>query len=244
MSGTAVITGASSGIGATTARALHLEGFEVVLAARRTDRIDALAAELGGGARAVTCDVTDPDAIARLAASSPECAVLVVNAGGALGLEPVAEFDEAQWQTMWETNVLGAARTIRAFLPALEASGDGRIVVVTSIAGHQTYPGGAGYTAAKHAAAAITDTLRVELLGKPIRVIEIAPGMVETEFSTVRFDGDQDRADKVYDGLTPLAAEDVADAIAWAVTRPPHVAVARLDLLPRDQANARDYHRA
>jgi hypothetical protein len=144
---------------------------------------------------------------------------------------------------MWETNVLGAARTIAAFLPALEASGDGRIVVITSVAAHQTYPNGGGYTSAKHAAAAITDTLRVELLGKPIRVIEVAPGIVDTEFSTVRFDGDSERAATVYEGLTPLSAEDVADAITWAVTRPAHVSVSRLDLFPRDQASARDYNR-
>jgi NADP-dependent 3-hydroxy acid dehydrogenase YdfG len=242
-SATAVITGASSGIGAATAQALHTAGFEVVLAARRQDRIDALAAELNDRARAIACDVTDPGAVSSLAASVPSCAVLVVNAGGALGLEPVAEFDESKWQTMWETNVLGAARTIRRFLPALEASGDGRIVVVTSVAAHQTYPGGGGYTAAKHAAAAITDTLRVELLGKPIRVIEIAPGVVETEFSTVRFDGDEARAAAVYEGLVPLTAEDVADAIVWAVTRPAHMVVARMDLFPRDQANARDLSR-
>ena len=240
---TAVVTGASSGIGAAAARQLHDAGFAVVLSARRADRIDALARDLGEPARAVACDVTEPSQVDALAAAVPECEVLVVNAGGALGLEPLAEFDEEQWRTMWETNVLGAARTIRAFLPALEASGDGRIVVVTSVAGHQTYPGGAGYTSAKHAAAAITDTLRVELLGKPIRVIEVAPGIVETEFSVVRFDGDQQKADKVYEGLAPLVAEDVADAIVYAVTRPPHVTIQRLDIFPRDQATARDYHR-
>ena len=241
---TAVITGASSGIGAATARQLHDAGFAVVLSARRADRIDALAQDLGEHARAVACDVTDPAHVDSLAAAVPECAVLVVNAGGALGLEPLSELDEEQWRTMWETNVLGAARTIRAFLPALEASGNGRIVVVTSVAGHQTYPGGAGYTSAKHAAAAITDTLRVELLGKPIRVIEVAPGLVETEFSVVRCDGDESRAGQVYAGLTPLVADDVADAIVYAVTRPPHVTIQRLDISPRDQATARDYHRS
>lgn len=240
----AVVTGASSGIGAATARALHAEGFDVVLAARRADRIETLAVELGERARAVVCDVTDPDAVTALVAATPRCSVLVANAGGALGLEPVAEFDDEQWRTMWETNVLGAARTIRAFLPALEASGDGRIVVVTSVAGHQTYPGGAGYASAKHAAAAITDTLRVELLGTPIRVIEIAPGMVETEFSAVRFGDDEARAAAVYAGIEPLSAEDVAEAITWAVTRPAHMTVARMDLLPRAQGSARDVHRS
>jgi len=242
--GTAVVTGASSGIGAATARQLHGAGFEVVLSARRADRIEALAGELGSRARAIVCDVTDPAEVEALAAAVPECSVLIGNAGGAHGLEPLNELDEDNWRTMWESNVLGLARTIKAFLPALQASGDGRIVTVTSVAGHQTYPGGSGYTSAKHAAAAITDTLRVELLGKPIRVIEIAPGIVETEFSVVRFYGDRDKADTVYAGLTPLVADDVADAITWAVTRPPHVTIQRLDIFPRDQATARDYNRA
>jgi NADP-dependent 3-hydroxy acid dehydrogenase YdfG len=155
----------------------------------------------------------------------------------------VAGLDEEHWRWMWEANVLGMARTIRALLPALEASGDGRIVAVTSIAGHQTYPGGAGYTGAKHAAAAVVDTLRVELLGRPLRVIEIAPGLVRTEFAQVRFGGDEDKADRVYEGVEPLTGDDVADAIAYAVTRPPHFTVARMDLFPRAQANARDVHR-
>jgi NADP-dependent 3-hydroxy acid dehydrogenase YdfG len=240
---TAVVTGASSGIGAATARRLAAEGFDVVLAARREDRLRALAGEIGERARVHLTDVTDPASVQALADAVDECSVLVANAGGALGLEPVAEFDEDEWRWMYEANVLGMARTVRAFLPKLVASGDGRIVVVTSVAGHETYPGGAGYTGAKHAAAAVVDTLRVELLGQPVRVIEIAPGLVETEFSTVRFGGDADRAAGVYEGLRPLTGDDVADAIAYAVTRPWYFTVARMDLLPRAQANARDNYR-
>jgi NADP-dependent 3-hydroxy acid dehydrogenase YdfG len=239
----AVVTGASSGIGAATGRRLAAEGFDVIATARRLDRLDALAADVGPAVRPHRLDVTDPDALDGLAANVDRCAVLVCNAGGALGLDAVATLDEGDWRGMWESNVLGVALTVRAFLPALLASGDGRVVVVTSVAGHQTYPGGGGYTSAKHAAAAVVDTLRLELLGKPIRVTEVAPGMVETEFSAVRFRGDPDRAAAVYAAMTPLSAEDVADAITWAVTRPPHMAVARIDLYPRDQASARDVHR-
>lgn len=241
--GTAVVTGASSGIGAATARRLAAAGFDVVLGARRMDRLEALAAEIGPAARAYRLDVTDVDSVRAFADAVGECAVLVCGAGGALGLDPVERVDDEQWCWMWESNVLGLVRTVRAFLPKLVASGDGRLVVLTSIAGHQVYPGGGGYTSAKHAGAAVTETLRLELLGRPVRVIEIAPGLVETEFSLVRFAGDTDRAEAVYAGLTPLTADDVADAITYAVTRPPHMTVARMDLLPRDQASARDTHR-
>jgi NADP-dependent 3-hydroxy acid dehydrogenase YdfG len=239
--GTAVVTGASSGIGAATARQLAAAGFAVVLGARRADALAAVAGEVGGVAHPL--DVTDPASVTAFAAAVPECSVLVCNAGGALGLGPVAEADEAQWEWMFQANVLGVLRTVQAFLPKLIASGDGRLVVITSVAGHQTYVGGAGYTAAKHGAAAVTDTLRLELLDQPVRVIEVAPGMVDTDFSTVRFGGDRARADAVYAGMTPLTADDVADAITYAVTRPTHVTIARMDLLPRDQATARDVHR-
>ena len=244
----AVVTGASSGIGAATAEALAAAGFDLLLGARRADRLAAVADGVrvghGGTVLAGHLDVTVPESVTAFAAAAPGCEVLVVNAGGALGLEPVSSYDESNWRDMWEVNVIGLARTVAAFLPALVASGNGRIVVVTSVAGHATYAGGGGYTAAKHAAAAITDTLRLELLGQPVRVTEIAPGMVDTEFSTVRFGGDSDRADAVYTGMTPLTAADVADVIAWAVTRPAHVSVSRLDVLPRDQATARDVHRS
>ena len=238
---TAVVTGASSGIGAATARALAAAGFEVVVAARRLDRLEELAAEIGG--RAVELDVTDPGSVTALAGLVPEASVLVNNAGGALGLAEVAESDEDHWREMFETNVMGVMRVTKALLPALERSGDGFVVVVGSVAGVEVYPGGAGYTAAKHAANAIARTLRLELLGKPIRVSEVAPGMVETEFSLVRFEGDAAKADEVYEGIDPLTAEDVADAIAYVVTRPPHVDVDYVSIKPAAQATARDAHR-
>jgi NADP-dependent 3-hydroxy acid dehydrogenase YdfG len=237
----ALVTGASSGIGAATVRSLAAAGFEVVAAARRVERCEAVAEEVGG--RALRLDVADPDSVAELADAVPEVSVLINNAGGALGLEPVGEGDEEKWRQMYETNVLGVMRVTKALLPALEESGNGHIVVIGSVAGMEVYPGGGGYTAAKHAANAVTRTLRLELLGKPIRVSEVAPGMVETEFSLVRFEGDQEKADKVYEGTTPLSAEDVADAIAYIVTRPPHVDVDYVSIKPTHQATARDVHR-
>jgi NADP-dependent 3-hydroxy acid dehydrogenase YdfG len=238
----ALVTGASSGIGAATVRSLATAGYDVVAAARRVERCEAVAEEVGG--RALRLDVADPDSVAELAESVPAVSVVVNNAGGALGLEPVAEADEENWRQMYETNVLGVMRVTKALLPALERSGDGHIVVVGSVAGVEVYPGGAGYTAAKHAANAVTRTLRLELLGKPIRVSEVAPGMVETEFSLVRFEGDEEKAAKVYEGTDPLSAEDVADAIAYVVTRPPHVDVDYLSIKPTHQATARDVHRS
>lgn len=238
---TALVTGASSGIGAATVRSLAAAGFEVVAAARRLERCEEVAREVGG--RAMRLDVTDPDSVAEVAQALPDVSVLINNAGGALGVEPVAEANEENWRGMYETNVLGVMRMTKGLLPALERSGDGYIVVMGSVAGVEVYPGGAGYTAAKHAAHAVTRTLRLELLGKPIRVTEVAPGLVETEFSLVRFGGDEERASEVYEGTTPLAAEDVADAIAYVVTRPPHVDIDYLSIMPRDQATARDVHR-
>jgi NADP-dependent 3-hydroxy acid dehydrogenase YdfG len=238
---TALVTGASSGIGAATVRSLAAAGFEVVGAARRLERVEEVAKEVGG--RALRLDVTDADSVAELAEALPDLSVLINNAGGALGLEPVSEADEENWREMYEANVMGVMRVTKALLPALERSGDGHIVVIGSVAGVEVYPGGGGYTAAKHAARAITKTLRLELLGKPIRVSEVAPGMVETEFSLVRFGGDQAKAEKVYEGTTPLTSEDVADAIAYVVTRPPHVDIDYVSIKPTDQATARDLHR-
>jgi NADP-dependent 3-hydroxy acid dehydrogenase YdfG len=238
---TALVTGASSGIGEATVRSLAASGFEVVAAARRVERCEAVVREVGG--RALRLDVADPDSVDELAESVKEVSVVVNNAGGALGLAPVAEAEEEYWRQMYETNVMGVMRVTKALLPAMERSGDGHIVVIGSVAGVEVYPGGAGYTAAKHAANAVTRTLRLELLGKPIRVSEVAPGMVETEFSLVRFEGDREKADRVYEGTTPLSAEDVADAIAYVVTRSPHVDVDYLSIKPTHQATARDVHR-
>jgi NADP-dependent 3-hydroxy acid dehydrogenase YdfG len=233
---TAVVTGASSGIGAATARALAKAGFHVVLGARRVDRCAEIAAEIDG--TAVRLDVTDPDSVSAFAAAVPDCKLLVNNAGGAKGLEPVAEADEEAWRWMFETNVIGTLRVTKALLPALLASGDGHIVTVTSIAALEAYDNGAGYTGAKHAQAMVHRTLRGELLGQPIRLTEVLPGLVETEFSLVRFDGDDTKAANVYRGLTPLTADDVADVITFAATRPSHVNIDQIVLKPRDQASA------
>ena len=240
----AVVTGASSGIGAATARALAAAGFRVVCAARRADRIEALAAEIGG--TAVACDVTSAESVAGLAgALDGPLHVLVNNAGGAFGSDPVESADPEQWQAMYDVNVLGLLRVTQALLPALRASGDGVVVNVGSTAGRVAYEGGAGYTAAKHGTKVVTETLRLELCGEPIRVSEIAPGMVRTdEFALVRFGGDHDRADAVYAGVPdPLVAEDVADAIAWVATRPSHVNVDELVIRPRAQAAQHKVHR-
>jgi NADP-dependent 3-hydroxy acid dehydrogenase YdfG len=237
----AVVTGASAGIGEATARTLAGQGFHVVCAARRADRIKALADEIGG--TAIVADVTDGDAVAALADRLDRVDVLVNNAGGAKGLEPVADADLDHWRWMWETNVVGTLRVIRALLPKLIASGDGLVVTVTSIAALETYDGGSGYTAAKHAQGALHRTLRGELLGKPVRLTEIAPGMVETEFSLVRFDGDQQRADAVYRGVTPLVAQDVAEVIGFVASRPSHVNLDLVVIRPRDQANASRFNR-
>jgi NADP-dependent 3-hydroxy acid dehydrogenase YdfG len=239
--GTALVTGASSGIGAATARSLAAAGFDVVAAARRIERLEELAREIDG--RAMRLDVTDPGSVAELAQAFPDLSVLVNNAGGALGLEPVADADEEGWRQMYETNVMGVIRVTKALLPALERDGGGHIVVLGSVAGVEVYPGGGGYTAAKHAAHAVTKTLRLELLGRPVRVTEVAPGMVETEFSLVRFGGDRAKADAVYEGTTPLTGEDVADAIAYIVTRPAHIDIDYLSIKPTEQATARDVHR-
>jgi NADP-dependent 3-hydroxy acid dehydrogenase YdfG len=241
----AVVTGASAGIGAATARALHREGFRLVLGARRMERLEPLVSELGGapGAEAHPLDVTDPASVRKFVSRLERVNLLVNNAGAAFGLDTVEQAVEERWRAMYELNVMGVLRMTRALLPALRASGDGHVIDVGSIAGFEVYPGGAGYTASKHAARALTRTLRLELLGEPIRVTEISPGLVDTEFSKVRFSGDARRADAVYRGMTPLAAEDVAECIAFAATRPSHVNIDELVVKPRDQAHSTAVHR-
>ncbi|MGZ4614499.1 MAG: SDR family NAD(P)-dependent oxidoreductase [Actinomycetes bacterium] len=241
--GTAVVTGASSGIGEATARRLVQEGFDVVAAARRRDRLDLLCAEIG--ARPLTLDVTSPESVAAFAAEVSVCHVLVNNAGLALGMDPVATSDVEDWRRMYDVNVLGAVRVTQALLPQLVAIGQGHIVIMGSTAGRIVYEGGGGYTAAKHGAAALAETLRLELSGQPIRVTEIAPGMVATpEFSLNRFGGDAERAAGVYRGVAePLTAADIADCVAWCVTRPPHVDIDLLVVKPLAQAAQHKVHR-
>lgn len=242
--GVAVVTGASSGIGAATARSLAAAGFDVVLGARRVERLDAIAKEIGGAARAYPLDVTDQSSVDEFCDRLPNgCRLLVNNAGGALGLDSIASADEAKWQQMYDSNVIGVLRMTRALLPRLVESGDGHVITVGSVAAFEPYAGGAGYNAAKHAARAVMDVLRMELVGQPVRVSEIDPGLVETEFSLVRFDGDRARADAVYRGLDPLTAEDVADVIAFVATRPSHVDIDQVTIRPRAQARVWLVHR-
>ncbi|WCC80262.1 SDR family oxidoreductase [Cutibacterium equinum] len=236
MAKTAIVTGASSGIGAATARALAKDGWRVICAARRSERIESLAAQIGG--RAVVCDVTSDESVANLVETvDGTLDLLVNNAGGAVGQEPVSEADLDAWTTMYQTNVLGMGRVTKALLPALEAA-EGTIVTITSTAAEWGYEGGAGYCAAKSGERAIVEALRLELCGHPVRVCEVSPGMVHTEeFSLVRFHGDQAKADKVYHGVdSPLVAEDVAECVRWISGLPAHVNIDRMIVRPRAQA--------
>ncbi|RBY93029.1 SDR family oxidoreductase [Blastococcus sp. TF02A-30] len=239
---TAVVTGASSGIGAATAARLAAEGFDVVLGARRLDRLEQLAASIGG--RALPLDVTDPASVEAFTGALHRVDVLVNNAGGAFDALPVAEADLGSWARTYEVNVLGTVRLTKALLPALIASGAGDVLFVGSTAGLISYEGGASYTAAKHGVHTLAETMRLELVAEPVRVIEIAPGMVRTEeFSANRL-GSAVAAEAVYRGVRePLVAEDVADCIAWALTRPHHVNVDLLVVRPRAQAAQHKVHR-
>jgi NADP-dependent 3-hydroxy acid dehydrogenase YdfG len=241
MQRTAVVTGASSGIGASTAIKLAEVGYHIVLAARRADRIEALAGQIrdnGGQAQARQLDVTDRPAVDALAESLDRCDVLVNNAGGAIGADTIADSSPDEWLAMYEVNVLGTLHVTQALLAKLIDSGDGTIVVMSSTAGLVAYEGGGGYVAAKHGTHAIAATLRLELCGQPVRVIEIAPGMVRTdEFAVNRYRGDTAKAAAVYAGVPePLTADDIADAVTWAVTRPAHFNVDLMILRPRAQA--------
>lgn len=237
MSSVAVITGASSGIGAATAIALGRQGFRIVVGARRVDRLERVAGEEGV---ALPLDVTNEESVGDFVDSIKKrfgrIDVLVNNAGGALGLNPIEKANDDEWITMWKTNVLGLMWMTRACLPLLRKSKHGHIINIGSVAGTETYKGGAGYTSVKHAVRAISRTLRLELNGEPIRVTEIDPGMVETEFSLVRFHGDRKAAKAVYEGLKPLTAEDIADCIVFAATRPPHVDIDEMVIRPVAQA--------
>ncbi len=230
----AVVTGASSGIGEATARQLAAQGYHVVIGARRLDRLEAIADEIGG--TALELDVTDEDSVAAFTAVIPRVHVLINNAGVAKGLAPVIDADLEDWRWMWETNVLGTLRITKALLPKLIESGDGLVVTITSVAAFEAYDNGSGYTSAKHAQAVLHRTLRGELLGQPVRLTEVAPGAVETEFSLVRFDGDEARADAVYQGITPLVAQDIAEVIGFVASRPSHVNLDQIIIKPRDQA--------
>lgn len=248
----AIVTGASSGIGAATARRLAAEDFHVVAAARRADRLAELVTvirDAGGAATSVVCDVTDDASVAALARAVDDlpgtATLLVNNAGGARGLDPVESGTVADWRWMYEVNVLGTLRVTQALLPALLAGGAGTVMVIGSTASQIVYEGGGGYTAAKHGQTALAETLRLELCGRPVRVVEIDPGMVRTdEFGLVRFGGDAARADAVYAGVAePLLAEDIADCVAWCATRPHHVNVDRLVVRPLAQAAQHKVHR-
>jgi serine 3-dehydrogenase len=243
---TVLVTGASAGIGAACARAFAGAGARLVLAARRAERLEALAAELGDAhgteSHLLELDVRDAEAVAATLGGLPaewaEVDVLVNNAGLGRGLEKAHEGSPADWDEMVDTNVKGLLYVTRAVVPGMVARGRGHVVNIGSVAGHEVYPGGAVYCATKHAVGAITKGLRMDLLGTGVRVSTVDPGMVETEFSVVRFHGDRERADRVYAGMTPLVADDIADAVLWCATRPPHVNVDEVILKPTDQASA------
>jgi NADP-dependent 3-hydroxy acid dehydrogenase YdfG len=238
----ALVTGASSGIGAATARALAAAGYQVIAAARRLDRLAELANDQ---IEARVLDVTNQDSVDDLAAylSDKKLVVIVANAGGAFDATTIVQADLDCWQKTYEVNVIGVVRTIKALVPNM--SDGGHVVIMGSTAGRAVYEGGGSYTAAKHAVAALAETLRLELNGLPIRVTEIAPGMVRTdEFAVVRFGGDKEKAAKIYEGVAePLVAEDIADAVVWCVTRPAHVNVDLLVIRPVAQAAQHKVHR-
>lgn len=237
----ALVTGASAGIGAATARALCGAGARVLLAARRRERLEALSAELPGSS-VLELDVRDAAGVA--AALEPHAVdLLVANAGLARGTASLQEGDPEEWSLVIDTNIKGVLNCLRPVLPRMIERGAGDVVLLGSVAGRQVYPGGNVYNASKFAVHAIYQALRLDARGSGVRFCTVDPGLVETEFSLVRLDGDQERADEVYAGMTPLRPEDVADAILYAVTRPSHVNVGEIVLWPTDQASTRDVRR-
>ena len=241
----AIVTGASSGIGAATARALADSGFDVIACARRVDRLEAIAAE-NSAITAHQLDITDQKSVDQLVSdlAHRSVSVLINCAGGAFDAASVLDSDPAVWSKTYDLNVVGTVRMVKAFTPTMQKNGRGHIVIISSTAGHVAYENGGSYVAAKHAETSLARTLRLELNGLPIRVTEIAPGMVKTEeFSTIRF-GDAERAAKVYEGVdAPLLAEDVAEAIRWSVTLPEHFNVDSLVIRPVAQAANHKVHR-
>ncbi|MFW5471290.1 SDR family oxidoreductase [Knoellia sp. CPCC 206435] len=241
----ALITGGGTGIGAATARRLLSDGYAVVVAGRRRDRLDAVVTELGEAASAVQLDVTDDTSVRDAVAGLTRLDVLVNNAGGALGLGPVEDGDLAEWEAMYATNVLGTVRMVQTALPLLRRSPHATVVNISSIAGERVYAGGAGYVAAKHGESVVSETLRLELNGEHVRVVDIRPGMVQTEeFSLTRLHGNREAADKVYEGVDrPLVADDVAACVAFAVGLPQHVNIDTLVVKPVAQAAPHLLHR-
>ena len=241
----AIVTGASSGIGAATARALAASGYDVIACARRMDRLNALAAE-DSAITAHTLDITDQASVDQLAADLKvrSISVLINCAGGAFDAASVIDSDPAIWSKTYDLNVVGTVRMVKAFAPLMQANGNGHIVIISSTAGHVAYENGGSYVAAKHAETSLARTLRLELNGLPIRITEIAPGMVKTEeFAKIRF-GDAEKAAKVYEGVaSPLTAEDVAEAIRWSVCLPAHFNVDSMVIRPVAQAANHKVHR-
>jgi 3-hydroxy acid dehydrogenase/malonic semialdehyde reductase len=245
---TVLITGASSGIGAACARQLAETGARLILAARRHDKLAALAQTLDSATtRLLPLDVCQPEAVAAAIAGLPPdwqtIDVLINNAGLSRGLDKQYEASLQDWEEMIDTNIKGLLYVTRAVVPGMVQRGQGHVVNVGSIAGRQTYPGGSVYCATKAAVKALSEGLKLDILGTPIRVTNIEPGLVETEFSEVRFRGDRDRAKSVYDGMTPLTPEDVAEAIVFALTRPAHVTISEIFLMPTDQSSSTLVHR-
>jgi len=234
------ITGASSGIGRACAEAFARQGSRLLLAARRRDRLEELAASLDVETHLLTLDVRDREAVESTVAGLPDAwrdiDVLVNNAGLSRGLEPVHEGLQSDWEEMIDTNVKGLLWVTRSVLQNMVKRDCGHIINIGSISGHQVYAGGAVYCATKHAVAAITQGLRLDLLGTKVRVSSVDPGMVETEFSLVRFHGDNAKADPVYDNFPPLKADDIADSVLYCASRPDHVAVMDMIVMPQDQA--------